>query len=57
MNQYYINQKMIQIINIKTIENFFKFAENKETSPLQCNDAYETLNLICRAKKMLSKNL
>ena len=36
---------------IKQFENFFKFAENIESCPCSVNDAFESLNLICNAKK------
>ena len=41
---------------MKQFENFFKFAENIESCPCSVNDAFESLNLICDAKKFLSKN-
>ena len=36
---------------IKQLENFLKFAENIESCPCSVNDAFESLNLICNAKK------
>ena len=41
---------------VKQFENFFKFAENIESCHCSVIDAFETLNLICNAKKISSKN-